>query len=177
MVHGEVVGVKVIPSALAMVGLGQHLHPGGRQTTSPEPLVKGFGQAASGKRDPIQLLGRRIQLDGHRHLRRRASGRGRPVVLPGGEPAGPIPDLAEPAEHIRWRQPGQIPQAPQSEAVQDVGEIRLLQDGKGKGGEKGWCGTDVDHMGASSSGLAVAGGQSRRERAVGHTDAAFRAPG
>jgi hypothetical protein len=92
------------------------------QTVPGQPLVQPDGERAGGERGGVDPVQRLVEPFGDIEVGRWLAGRERPFVAAGGQPVDECRVEAEPGQHVRRRQGGELPERTDAEPTQQVDE-------------------------------------------------------
>ena len=157
---------------LAVVAAHLDLNTDAGQPARGQPGVHLAGQGLGGEHDPFGLPGRRIELDLDGQVRRRRTRGQRPRIEPAGEPVREQPLRPEPVAGLGGRNSGELPQRPDPEPDQQVGQVRLAEHGDRARCQEGRRPARRHDRDRRLLPLAVPGRQQRGEQAVGDASAA-----
>ena len=151
----------------SVLGLGLDGHPGAGHTLGRQPTMKFLGQRASTESDPIDAVGRRIDLGAHRPVGRLQTGIRRPLVKAASQSVSGPALVAESSEHVGRGQIGEGAQGAQAKPLHDITEIVPIEHRHRERPQK--CGRPprLDHPDRGRG----AGGEAGCEGPVRHTDA------
>ena len=160
-----------------MLGLGLDHHPGAGQAPAPQVVMELLGQGPGDEGDPVDPIDRRVQVDRHGQVGRRATDLQRGPVEAGGQSMGSLPLGPEAPDHVGRRQGGEGPEGGEAQPDQHVGQVGAAQHPDRLGSEECRTAADRHHERSCDTGTRRPCRQIGGEPAVGHPQATARVGG